>query len=88
MLRDRHSCVCDEAPMKAERCKPDYEAQIKQVRERLGKTISLKSAIINYISPNFSCNDKLAEMIGELVVEEERYNKTLDNLIERQEQDN
>lgn len=75
-------------PAKTERCKPDYEKQINQAKEKLSKAVNLKVALFDYIGNSHQVRDKLAEMIGELVWEERTLINRIDGLIEDQEKDN
>ena len=69
---------------KAERCKPDYEAIIKRTTERLGKVVNLKSALFDYLGTR-RVRKELAEMVGELVMEERELTDTINNAIADQE---
>jgi hypothetical protein len=69
-----------------ERCRPDYEAQIKNQREKLSKAENLKSALLDYLNHR-RISGPLAEMLGELVSETVSLEKTIADLIQRQEAD-
>jgi geranylgeranyl pyrophosphate synthase len=70
----------------AERCRPDYEAQIKNLNDKLLKNQALFSALMDYIGGK-RVRDKLAEMIGELVSEEHQLMKSIEQTIVAQEAD-
>jgi hypothetical protein len=70
----------------AERCRPDYEAQIKNQRDKLTRAESLKENLLFYLNGRRT-SGPLAEMLGELVSECESLNKSIADLIQRQEAD-
>ena len=86
MLFNQGAESCVPMGKMAERCRPDYESQIKRQRERLEKSESLKHALLNYLDGRRT-SGPLAEMLGELVTECVSYQKTIAELIERQEAD-
>ena len=67
-----------------ERCRPDYEAIIKRAKEKLHQVVALKSALFDYLG-NRRVKKELAEMIGELVMEERELTVAIDNAIREQE---
>ena len=72
---------------KMERCKPDYEAIIKKAKDKLEKASSLKEALFAYLGARH-VKSQLAEMIGELVMEERELQSAVEENIKRQEEDN
>ena len=86
MLFNQGAEDCATMMKMAERCRPDYEAQIKRQRERLEKSESLKHALLNYLDGRRT-GGPLAEMLGELVTECMSYEKSIADLIARQEAD-
>ena len=72
--------------MVAERCRPDYEAQIKGLKEKFDRSESLKMALLNYLNGR-KVKGSLAEMLGELVSESVNLSKSITELIARQEAD-
>lgn len=69
-----------------ERCRPDYEAQIKGLRLKLTKSETLKNSVIFYLDGR-KAKRQLAEMLGELVTECLFYEKRIEELIEQQASD-
>ena len=67
----------------ADICKPDYEKQIRDLKERLGKVLNLKDALFDYVGIGRTYG-KLAEMIGELVSEQRFIENRIVRLIEQQ----
>lgn len=68
-------------------CKRDIEKEILEARARQTKVQNLMRAILDYTGPNRGIQGPLAEMVGELVFEENSLNNTVDRLIELQEKE-
>jgi len=75
-----------EGSLKMERCKPDYEAIIKKAKDKIEKTSNLKEALFAYLGTRH-VKSQLAEMIGELVMEEREFRSIIEENIKRQEED-
>ncbi len=71
---------------KPERCQPDYEGMIKGIKERLDKTARFRDAALAYFEGR-SAQDKMAELIGELVTTSNHLQRQYESLIEAQEKD-
>ncbi len=71
---------------KAERCKPDYEGMTKRVKATLDKTIRFRDAALGYFEGK-RAQDKMAELIGELVTTSNQLQREYESLIEAQEKD-
>lgn len=69
----------------AGRCKPDYEAQIKSLRAKVDAVVAFQKAMLAYESPPYS--GRTAELFGELCSTEIFLDRSIDSLIERQEED-
>jgi hypothetical protein len=79
-----HGVSPDMGMTKAEKCRPDYEGMIKSVKERLDKAVAFKDAALIYFEGRRAQN-KMAELIGELVTECNTLQREYDILIEEQE---
>lgn len=82
MLNDSHYPMGETAKLGA--CKPDYEKLIESARKRLQKAVALKDALFDYMGNPGRVKGPLAEMIGELVIEERSATARIDNLIKKQ----
>ena len=71
---------------KAERCRPDYEAQIKGLKEKLGRSETLQTALLHYFNGK-RVKGNLAEMLGELVSEGVYLMKVIAEVVAQQEAD-
>ena len=76
---------CEEKRV-VEKCKPDYEAMIKRANIKMARTTAFRDAALAYLEGQ-TARDKMAELIGELVTECNVYQKTINELIVRQEND-
>ena len=85
MLESNRMGTCDEK-MVTEKCKPDYEAMIKRANLKLARSSAFRDAALAYLEGQ-TAKDKMAELIGELVTECNVYQKTVNELIVRQEND-
>ena len=75
-----------EKMVRAEKCRPDYEAQIKGLTEKHTKNQRLLDALLDYIGSQ-RVRDKLAEMVGELVCEGRNLSKTIEQVLAAWEAD-
>jgi len=64
-------------------CKPDYEAMIKRVNEKIVKAAAFKRAIFDFLEDR-RIPDALVVVVGELDFEIYGQGKTIEHLIERQ----
>ena len=69
-----------------ERCKPDYEAMIKRARVSLARATDFRDAALSYFD-GVTVRGPMAELIGELVMTCKTHEKTINELIVRQEND-
>lgn len=69
-----------------EKCKPDYETLIRKLNLKLSKATTFRDAILSYFEGNI-VKDKVAELLGELVTECNLHQKTLNELIVKQEKE-
>ena len=67
-----------------QRCVPDYEAIIKRTNDKLDKVVELKTALFDYLGKR-RVKKELAEMIGELVMEERELADIIKRTISEQE---
>ena len=67
-----------------ERCKPDYESIIKNLRTKLSNNLALENAVWGYVGES-RLRDKMAEMMGELISEQRKLQRDIDILIKEQE---
>ena len=72
--------------VKMERCKPDYETDIKRNQEVLAKTQNFKNALLEYVG-YAPLRGTLAELVGELFCKERQILHTIEMLIEAQEKE-
>ena len=86
MLFNQGAEDCAKMMKMAERCRPDYEAQIKNQKEKLTRAEGLKETLLYYLNGR-RVSGSLAEMLGELVSECASLEKSITELIERQEAD-
>ena len=84
MLHESTGYADGQKELRAERCRPDYEAIIKRAKDKLHKVVGLKSALFDYLG-NQRVKKELAEMIGELVMEERELAAAIDSAIKEQE---
>ena len=75
-----------EKMVRAEKCRPDYEAQIKSLTEKHTKNQRLLEALLDYVGGK-RVRDKLAEMIGELVCEGRNLSKAIEQTLAAWEND-
>lgn len=68
------------------KCKPDYESMIKKCTEKRDRYKKFKEAMFEFIGRDY-VREKMAELLGELVSHERRYNAEIEELIKRQEED-
>lgn len=85
MLRGSRAITGGEGRIE-QKCKVDYEKLIKKSKEQLDKTVRLKTALLEYIDYPPEVSGPLAEMIGELFIEERYFSKRIDDLIKEQEE--
>jgi len=69
-----------------EKCKPDYEKQILNLRIRLTKNHNFQEAIFNYVG-NIRLRDKMAELVGELVSESRQIESNIEQIMKAQEKE-
>jgi hypothetical protein len=69
-----------------EKCKPDYEKQILNAKERLNKNQNFQDAIFNYMG-DIRLRDKMAELVGELVSESRQLKISIEQMIKAQEEE-
>lgn len=87
MLDEAYDCEAKSVVgLRSERCKPDYEEMIKAANIKLQKTIAFRDAACAYFEGT-RVREKMAELIGELVMEVYSCQKTVDRLIEQQDAD-
>lgn len=86
MLNELEKSYAESGNMKSERCRPDYEAQIKTLTDKHTKNQRLLEALLDYIGGQ-RVRDKLAEMIGELVCEGRNLSKTIEQVLAAWEAD-
>ena len=67
-----------------ERCKPDYEAMLKRARVSLARATDFRDAALSYFD-GVTVRGPMAELIGELVMTCRMHEKTINDLIVRQE---
>ena len=67
----------------AERCEPDYERMIVNLKGRLQKSTDFKDAALAYFEGQ-NARNKMAELIGELVTECAQMERELESLIDDQ----
>jgi hypothetical protein len=67
-----------------QRCKPDYEAMIKRARIQLARATVFRDAALYYFEGS-TVRGPMAELIGELVMTCRVHEKTINELIVRQE---
>ena len=85
MLEDYENYVTSMQP-KVEKCRPDYEAMIKRLKKRLDRSIKFRDAALDFFEGR-RARDKMAELIGELVMECNYLQREYDALIQSQEND-
>ena len=86
MLNDSEPNAGMSEMVKAERCRPDYEAMITKLKERYDRTFKFQQAALAYFEGRTARN-KMAELIGELVTKSNMLRCELDSLIKQQEED-
>ena len=86
MLNELEKSYAGPESAKQERCRPDYEAQIKNLTDKHTKNQRLLDALLDYIGSQ-RVRDKLAEMIGELVCEGRNLSKTIEQVLAAWEAD-
>ena len=77
---------CEAKSVTIGRCKRDYETEIKRAKLTLEKAALFRDAALNYYK-GMTARDKMAELIGELVTECNRWQGYVDALILEQEAD-
>ena len=76
-----------EASMKESReCKPDYEAMIKRAKEKASKSRVFRQAIFDFLEGR-RVPDALVTIVGELDFEIISVDRSVDEMIQRQEND-
>lgn len=86
MLSEMTDNYLGQSEKKAERCRPDYEAQIRNMNDKLSKNKALFAALMEYLAGK-RVKGSLAEMIGELVSEERQLSIAITHAIAQQETD-
>lgn len=87
MLANMGSPIAEKSYFEAnhtQKCKPDYERIIERCKKERDRHRAFKEAIFNFIQYN-SVSGPLAELIGELVVTERRYDAEINDAIAAQE---
>ena len=89
MLRNEYEETSQKPMGKKEVCKPDYENIIRELKEHLERTLNLKNALFDYVGVGKKNHvpERIAEMIGDLVVEEKWIEIRIESVIKEQEED-
>jgi len=84
MLEDTGYGVSEKASI--ERCKPDYEDQIKREKQYLDKVEKFLTATMEYLD-GMNARRKMAELVGELYSRKVKHKRNIQSLIKQQEKE-